>query len=491
MDRRTSTTQAIVAGNPATDCGPGADACHAAAPQEGPPLRLGAVFVQTLRHFFPNFNDWLQALPDRRLQPACTYPTRFLAWWGIALYLFQLASRRQLNFKLDSRGTQVLTNLNRLAGTEQTTRPVHNTLNYFVGRVPCDAFAQLRTRMIRHLNRSRVLDPARVLSYLPVALDATGLYSFRQRHCPHCLTSRHGECTIYSHNVLEAKLLGPADLVLSLASEFIDNRDALESAATSEAAFKQDCELKAFSRLAPKLGQAFPQLRLCLTVDALYACGRFFAACQEQGWAFIVTFKPHDLSAVWDEFQTLLPLAPQQRLERELPNGVRQVYRWIRDLSYTDSDGRLWRFHAVQCQESRDGETSTFAWLTDLDVKAQTVEIIANQGGRARWKIENQGFNRQKNSDLNLHHLYSTRPEKLQAYYYLMQIACILLQLLEQGSLLRRLAGDFNTTPHKLFGSLKNIAWLLLESLRCQVWPDECFTLADHQRISFSAFNTS
>ena len=447
--------------------------------------------MQTVRHFFPNFNDWLQALPDARLQALCTYSTRFLAWWGIALYLFQLASRRQLNFKLDARGTQVLANLNRLAGTRQTTRPVHNTLNYYLGRVPSDAFAQLRTRMIRHLIRAKVLEPARVLSYLPVALDATGLYTFRQRHCDDCLTSRHGDCTIYAHNVLEAKLLGPGDLVLSLASEFIDNRDALACTATSAAAFKQDCELKAFSRLAPRLHRDFPQLRLCLTVDALYGCGRFFAACQKHNWAFIVTFKPTDLPVLWREFQALLALAPHQRLERELPNGLRQVYRWMRDLSYTDSDGRTWSFHAVQCQEFRDGNLSTFAWLTDLDVQAGTVESIANQGGRARWKIENQGFNRQKNSDLNLHHLYSKHPDKLQAYYYLMQIACILLQLVEQGSLLRRLAADFDASPKQLFGSLKNLAWLLLESLRCQIWPNDCFANADRQRISFSVFNSS
>jgi len=452
-------------------------------------LKLGAVLARTVRHFFPNLNDWLQALPDARLQVLCTYSTRFMAWWGIGLYLFQLGSRRQLDFKLQARGTQVLGNLNRLADAQQTTRPVHNTLNYFVGSVPADAFAQVRTRMIRHLIRARVLDSARLLSYLPVALDATGLYSFRQRHCPHCLTSRHGDCTTYSHNVLEAKLLGPGDMVLSLASEFIDNRDALASA-TSAAAFKQDCELKAFSRLAPRLHQEFPQLRLCLTVDALYACGRFYAACQEHGWAFIVTFKSSDLPVLWQEFQTLLSLVPQQCVERQLPNGVRQVYRWVRDLSQSDATGRIWRLHALQCQETRDGETSTFAWLTGLDVQARTVESIANQGGRARWKIENQGFNRQKNSDLNLHHLYSAHPEKLRAYYYLMQIACILLQLVEQGSLLRRLASDSGASPKQLFGSLKNLAWLMLESLRCQTWPEDCFAAGRH-RISFAAFNTS
>jgi hypothetical protein len=452
------------------------------------------VLVKTVRHFFPNLNDWLQSLPDSRVKEACLYETRFLAWWGLLLYLFQLGSRRQLNFKLDALGTQVLANLNRLAGTHQQTRPVHGTLDHFLDHVPAEAFAKLRTRMVRHLIRGKVLEPARLLSYLPAIVDGTGLFSFRQRHCDQCLTQRHGQSTIYLHKVLEAKLLGPSELVFSMGSEFIENADAAATTARSAEAIKQDCELNAFSRLAPRLHEEFPQLRLCFTVDSLYACGRFFQVCKDYNWAFVVTFKPTVLSTVWNDFQSLLPLVPHQALERILPDGTRQLYRWVTDLSYVDSDGRRWTFSALQCQETTpDGTTTTFAWLTNLPVNAQTVEAIANRGGRSRWKIENQGFNRQKNSDLNLHHLYSTDPDKLKAYYYLLQIACILLHLLEQGSVLRRLAEEVGRTPWQLFGSLKNLAWSLLESIRCFEWPAACFDpeAAAALRISFAAFNTS
>jgi len=30
---------------------------------------------------------------------------------------------------------------------------------------------------------------------------------------------------------------------------------------------------------------------------------------------------------------------------------VRQEYRWVDDLPYTDSEGRDWAFTALQCQE--------------------------------------------------------------------------------------------------------------------------------------------
>jgi hypothetical protein len=149
-------------------------------------------------------------------------------------------------------------------------------------------------------------------------------------------------------------------------------------------------------------------------------------------------------------------------------------------------------FTALLLEETAGEQTTTFAWLTSLPVSARTAEAIATQGGRHRWKIENQGFNRQKNSDLNLQHLFSTDPEKLKAYYYFLPIACILLHLLEQGTLLRRLAQEYQRTPWQLFGSLKNLAWLLLESIRCFTWPADCFTpQASRLRIGFAPFNSS
>ncbi len=117
-----------------------------------------------------------------------------------------------------------------------------------------------------------------------------------------------------------------------------------------------------------------------------------------------------------------------------------------------------------------------FVWLTRLPVSATNVEVIARKGGRYRWKIENEGFNRQKNSGLNLEHVYSTDPEKWKAYYYLLQIAFIIVQLVERGSLLRRLAQQQGKrTAVDLFGSLKNIARRLLESLRQRRWPEASY----------------
>jgi hypothetical protein len=431
--------------------------------------------VQTVRHFFPDFNRWLDRLPDSRVQDACTYDRRFLAWWGLQLYLLQLGSRRQLDFELREGGPQVLANLNRLADTSQTTLPVHDTLDHFVGHVPRAGWEQLRNRCVQRLLRMKALDAARLLGQPVLLLDATGLLCFRRRHCPQCLTQRHGKQTLYFHHVLEAKLLGPGGVVVSLGSEFIENADAADARGKSAEQVKQDCELKAAQRLLPRIKKAYPQLRFVLALDNLYACGPLFALAQELGWSFVVTFKEGRTPALWRDYQALLPLCPENALRRTWDDRV-QVFRWVNDLAYEDSAGRAWQLNALECTErTAAGDEHYFAWLTGLVVGKRTVEEIAQKGGRYRWKIENEGFNRQKNSGLNLEHVYSTDPENWKVYYLLLQIAFLLTQLLERGSLLRRLAAEAGRPFWKLFGSLKNVARRLLDSVRFVAWEASWF----------------
>jgi hypothetical protein len=180
-------------------------------------------------------NHWLDSVPDSRFFPYVIYDKRFLIWWGIGLYLFKLGSRRQLDFDLDARGTHVLANFNRLADTQQKTRPVHKTLNHFLGHTGAAPYACLRTALIRRLLRMKALESARLQGHYVVVADATGHLCFRQPHCPQCLVQRHETYTLYMHQVLELKLLGPAGLTLSAASEFIENADAADTPADGSA----------------------------------------------------------------------------------------------------------------------------------------------------------------------------------------------------------------------------------------------------------------
>jgi|GEM_PF-3325812 len=144
--------------------------------------------VRTVRHFWPDLDLWLGELPDTRFQPLITYDRRFLAWWGLGLFVFKLGSRRQLDFDLRDLDTHLLTNLNRLAGTQQDSLPVGGTLDHFVGHlgldgVPYLALADLRAKLVRRIIRMKALDDERLLGHFVVAVDGTGWLKFDRRHC--------------------------------------------------------------------------------------------------------------------------------------------------------------------------------------------------------------------------------------------------------------------------------------------------------------------
>ena len=415
------------------------------------------------------------------------YQAPFLCWWGLLLFCCKLGSRRQLDFELRDLQLWVLKNVNRLAHTEQTSLPVHQTLSHYLGHIGSTAIGQLRTDCVRRLIRNKVLDHARLQGGFTIMVDGTGFLCFSEQHCAHCLVHRHETHTVYLHPVLEAKLVDTHGLALSLATEFIENpcpsaTTADASAAASDPStlssydsVKQDCELKAFARLAKALKEQFPQTRFCLGGDSLYGCGTAFGICTDHHWSFVLTFKEGRTPELWKEFQNLLKLSPHNRLLVELPDQTKQTFRWVNDLEHIDQDQRRHVVHALLCEEENPQGKQTFAWLTDLRLEQTNVCAVANQAGRARSNIENQGFNIQKNSGLNLEHAYSTDPDILKSFYYLLQIAHLFLQMFERGSLLQRLAQDHKTTPLGLFGSLKNMAKRLLECLRYFELPNDAF----------------
>ena len=96
--------------------------------------------------------------------------------------------------------------------------------------------------------------------------------------------------------------------------------------------------------------------------------------------------------------------------------------------------------------------------MTNIYVRKNNILKIA-RGGRLRWKIENEGFNVQKNRGFNLEHPYSQDETAMKNLYLLLQIAHMISQLMEKGSLLKQ-------KVQKVFGSATMLFEQLLEDLR-------------------------
>jgi len=428
-------------------------------------LNLGGVLSRTVRHFFPDFAKWISALPDPRDQSKITYASRHLAWGGLMIFLLHLGSRRQFRYERKSVGFHG--NLVELAATFEETVADPDTVDAYLCKLPESALAKIPALMVQRLIRMKALDQFRLNGHFLIAVDGSGRLVFDKRHCPHCLhrTDKNGK-TIYFHPVLEAKLVAANGLAISVATEFIENPAGEYD--------KQDCELKAFYRFEKTLKACFPRTPICLLLDAIYAGKPVFDICRDNHWKFFITFKEGSMPALYQEARSLLKLSPRNEKAAEHADK-KQMYRWIESLPYEGHD-----LKAVFCEEVRDSAVSPapFVWLTNFEVSKHNVEKLANNGGRLRWKIENEGFNVQKNGGYALEHSFSGDPNAAKNYYYLLQIAHALNQLMAKGSLLKNFL--------KQIGSLRNLARRLSESLRNALIAPEALLKTGQIR-----FNTS
>jgi len=403
------------------------------------------VLLKTIRHFFGSSEKLLRDVRDPRSPKMIKYPFASLFWTAVLLFLTKLGARRQINYEFQTKSFAC--NLDLLAGSRVGEVCHDGTLNHLFKRLDPEETIKIRTRMMRQLLRKKCLAWGRLFGlYHLVAIDGTGHLTFKKRHCAHCLTQEvNGKVIYYYHRVLDAKLILPNGMALSLATQFIENPE--------EGVDKQDCELKAFYRLSAALKRDFPQLRICLTMDGLYAAKPVFDICRNYRWRFIITFKEGSMPDTYGEYKKLKMLCPENTAER-LREGVRQQYAWVTDIDYQSHC-----LSVLECVETKPREEQKkFVWLTNFEVSGDNYLIIG-KGGRLRWKIENEGYNTQKNGGYNLEHIYSIDERAIKNFYLLLQIAHLINQLIEKGSLLKRDIRLF-------FGSIRNIARRLLESLR-------------------------
>ena len=104
----------------------------------------------------------------------------------------------------------------------------------------------------------------------------------------------------------------------------------------------------------------------------------------------------------------------------------------------------------------------TFQWVTDLKLKKYNIEEMI-RSGRGRWKIENKGFNEQKNGIYDIEHLNSQNYNAIKNHYLLIQLADIIM----------RLYLAWNPVLKKIGESIKNTSSRLLESFRRHTVTDE------------------
>lgn len=375
-----------------------------------------------IKHFFPDLIKLLSHVKEHRCENYTRYKGELILFTRILSAIFQISSMRKVTEEFNNQ--ICIDNIKNMLDLEKLEELPHwNTINNYLENLNFAELEKIIPKLVNHLLRMRSFESSRIRNqYWQVIIDGTGLCGFNKRHCPHCLTKtyknedgsiKHIE---YYHYILEAKIVFNGNIVISIATEFVENEQPNIS--------KQDCELKAFYRLANKLKSFFPKLPVCLTMDSLYACKPVFDICQKNNWRYIIRFKDGSIPSVAEEFHTLKNLEPNQ-IHIETFDDINKQYKYVNAIPYENHSLNL-----IEYIQSNKGYP--FIFVTDLSINKRNYKRLIDDG-RRRWKIENEGFNTQKNHGYFLEHLFSKNYNAMKNHYFLIQIGHMIAQLLENA----------------------------------------------------------
>ena len=411
-------------------------------------------FMMVSHHFFHSLRDWLLEMDDPRNQSYTTYTQADLVYMGLLKNVCAQHSMREMeeNFNKET----CIDTLRILSGNQKLEEmPHYDTLNYYLEKLSPEALSGVRKKMMTSLIRGKQFNKNRLLKkYWRVILDGTGLCYFKERHCENCLCTvradENGKKTkMYYHKVLEAKIALSEKVVLSLGTEFIENE--------KEDVSKQDCEINAAKRLLPRIKQEYPRLPICIQGDALYATEPFMELCKKTcHWEYLFTQKnsrQRKLDEGFEWIKTGDDAVRQAGLCKEHGSGF--FANHVEELADKKEVMNVFEYEYETKDKEGKNQKVQFQWVTSLEVIRRNLEemILA---GRGRWKIENEGFNNQKNGIYRIEHLNSRNSNAMKNHYLLTQIADILMQLY--------LA--WNPYVKELKQTIKNTSSGLLESFR-------------------------
>ena len=177
----------------------------------------------------------------------------------------------------------------------------------------------------------------------------------------------------------------------------------------------------------------------------------------ENNGEFLIRYKKGSIPSIAEEYEKI----PEK--------GKTEKAEFVNDIDY---DGKP--VHVLRYREEKAGETTEFQWLSSIRITKGNAEKMA-ETGRKRWKIENEGFNRQKNWQGSITHTCSWDEQAQKNHYLMAQISDFVKQLYEYYYL------EKNGIKKKQ----KNISSDLLASFGRQLTKEDIFPV-DENTQSFN-----
>ncbi len=339
---------------------------------------------------------------------------------------------------------------------------MHNLNSLFkIDRVPSDThlrdiletveYAQYRPvfqRLFSFIQRSKTLEQFEFMkingqSYYLLATDGSGYFRSEKLVCDCCMVEEHfdenNKMTLkFGHNILAGSIVHP-DLkqVIPMCPEPIMRLDGSS---------KNDSEQTAFRRFLADFKREHPKLKIIFLLDALYANGPIIKLLREYGYEFLIAVK-ETKSFLFMNVKEGEITGETQFHERVFESGEKVIkttkmnYRFANNVRlHQDKESPFINF--VQVKEvtewiGKKGKPErverNFTFITDIPVTKNNIVQLA-EGGRTRWKIENETFNTLKNRGYNLEHNYGHGEKNLTHNFIMSMFLAFFVDQIQESS---------------------------------------------------------
>jgi len=384
-------------------------------------------------------NAWLAILPgtleklsrikDPRRPGSIRHKLTVLMVYGMLLFVYQLSSRREANRELTRPGMlEVL----RSVFPDIDSAPHMDTVEELLEDVPAEEIEAVLGKEVSRLLRSNKLRALLVEKYYVVAVDGSRKFSRNAPFAKEALRRTSGDEVTYYAYCLEAVLVGPQGITIPLLAEFCENAAGDKDKEMNEKQAKQDCELKAFYRLAKRLKELFPKRRLMIVADGLYPNGPVMDTCRRYKWDFMIVLPSACLKTVWEDAEGLHRLEPGESRTNRWGDHDQNIW-WANNIPYDwkDAEDHYHRItiHVVVCDETweKNGQTqaSRWAWVSAAPITKKNVLARCNRAARHRWGIE-ENFLTEKTQGYGYEHAFSYDWNAIKGWHTLMRLAHLL-----------------------------------------------------------------
>ena len=413
--------------------------------------------------YYPDLFSRFADVNDPRNQSYINYSTKIMLGTLYYKCIGGISSMQEMTRKFNDE--KVVENLYSFMGEAKKNYLPHGvTENEFLERLNPEELEGIQKDIACSMIRRKTFNDARVLKKWQILIDATELDEGYRKKNDYYLSRCYNrgdadEFIKYHRSMLEAKIYLGNDLVCSIASEPIQNSE--EYINQSEEKVKQDCESRAFIRLAEKIKKRFPRLPIIITADGLYVSRKVIQTCTDYGWDYIIRYKEGSAPSIAEEYRAL----PEKE---KTGSGIEYQNR----ITFQNTDVNLIYYKEKKIRPDGKEKITEFAWITNIAITKSNAKKIV-RAGRNRWKIENQGFNRQKHWQGNIEHACSWNEQAQKNHYLMEQLADFIKQLYEY----------FYLEKNKIKKLQKNISPELLASFGRQLTKPEDIKAELHRAV--------